>query len=97
MGLARFEHTRAIIGNSAVLEPIIGNSVVTLAAASREPEFSLHARCDLDVVDAREAKRLRAALVLLLSDILRIGQCGLIIGTASVVIATLGIQARLGH
>merc|ERR1712048_1437953 len=77
----------------AVLEAILGNSVVALGAASADAEIGLHTSCELVVIDASEAEGFLAASVLLLANSRGISEGCLVISAAG----TGGLQARLGH
>ena len=66
----------------AILEAIVSNSVVALTAGSTDAEVALHTAGELVMVDAAEPESFLAASILLLSNILCIGQSCLVITAA---------------
>merc|ERR1711998_44092 len=79
----------------AVLEAVVSNSVVALAAGGTDRKVTLHAAGEFVVVNAAEAERLLAASILLLANILGIGQCSLVIRAACT--SGRGLQARISR
>merc|ERR1711991_867621 len=89
--LAPAEQARGL----AVLEAVVGHSVVALAARGADAKLALHTTGELVVIDASEAQSTLAAPILLLTNSLGIGQRRLIVAAAGP--SGLALQARLGN